>query len=53
MFGSYERSLKALSKFYNLVAMVTFPSQPQVQEGKKSINGYSKQVIQVKINFLV
>ncbi len=37
MFGLYERSLKALSGFYNLVVMVTFPWQLLVQKGKENL----------------
>ncbi len=51
MFGSCGRSLKALFGFYNLVAMVTFPWQPQVQKGQKIKKLLFKHVIQVKIGF--
>ncbi len=43
MFGSHERSLKALSRFYNSVAW-----QPQVQKSQKSRNYYFEPVTQVK-----
>ncbi len=36
MFGSHERSLKALSGFYNLVAVVTFPSNHKCKNVKKN-----------------
>ncbi len=35
MFGSYERSLKVLSGLYNLVDIVSFPSNYECKKAKK------------------